>query len=199
MGTVIVLPDLKQSSAIWQQLNIGYHQLKVINYREFGEAANDYAVLAQAVEKLVRKVPQPVTLIGDGAGAIVALKTAVTAFGHIDNLLLVRPQYEIPTARFKRQVARWHLVPQGSFKNRPLDKATSMALIKSMYGLDLNNELMHVQCPTTVFCGTRDRSANRQAAQGLTNRLFDGHIIFVDDMDATFNQAGIKAINNLLR
>lgn len=121
MGTVIVLPDLKQSSAFWQQLKVGHHQLRLIDYRQFSDAALDYQTLARAVEQLVRQVPQPVTLIGDGIGAVIALKVAVTAFGRIDNLLLVKPQYQIPTARLKRQAARWRLLPQGSFKDRPLD------------------------------------------------------------------------------
>ena len=198
MGTVIVLPDLKQSFAFWQQLNIGRHQLRLIDYRLFNDAASDYQSLAKQIEQLVRKVPQPVTLIGDGIGAVIALKVAVTAFGRIDNLLLVKPQYEIPTARLKRQAARWRLLPQGSFKDRPLDKKSSLTLLQSMYGLDLTNQLMHIQCPTTVFCGSRDRQ-NRAAAQGLSNRLFDGHLIWIDKMEAAINDDGLKSLGNQLR
>jgi hypothetical protein len=96
MGTVIVLPDLKQSSAFWQQLKVGRHQLRLIDYRQFSDAALDYQTLARAVEQLVRQVPQPVTLIGDGIGAVIALKVAVTAFGRIDNLLLVKTAVSNP-------------------------------------------------------------------------------------------------------
>ncbi|MGM9888865.1 MAG: alpha/beta fold hydrolase [Limosilactobacillus sp.] len=198
MGTVIVLPDLKQSSAFWQQLKVGHHQLRLIDYRQFSDAALDYQSLAQAVEQLVRQVPQPVTLIGDGIGAVIALKVAVTAFGRIDNLLLIKPQYQIPTARLKRQAARWRLLPQGSFKDRPLDKKSSLALLQSLYDADLTNQLMHIQCPTTVFCGARDRQ-NRTAAQGLSNRLFDGHLIWIDRMEAAINDDGLKALGNQLR
>lgn len=198
MGTVIVLPDLKQSSAFWQQLKVGRHQLRLIDYRQFSDAALDYQTLARAVEQLVRQVPQPVTLIGDGIGAVIALKVAVTAFGRIDNLLLVKPQYQIPTVRLKRQAARWRLLPQGSFKDRPLDKKSSLALLQSLYDADLTNQLMHVQCPTTVFCGARDRQ-NRTAAQGLSNRLFDGHLVWIDRMEAAINDDGLKALGNQLR
>ena len=180
MGTVIVLPDLKQSSAFWQQLKVGRHQLRLIDYRQFSDAALDYQTLARAVEQLVRQVPQPVTLIGDGIGAVIALKVAVTAF------------------RLKRQAARWRLLPQGSFKDRPLDKKSSLALLQSLYDADLTNQLMHVQCPTTVFCGARDRQ-NRTAAQGLSNRLFDGHLVWIDRMEAAINDDGLKALGNQLR
>ncbi|MCQ4974581.1 hypothetical protein NE662_10210, partial [Bifidobacterium pseudocatenulatum] len=59
-------------------------------------------------------------------------------------------------------------------------------------------QLMHVQCPTTVFCGARDRQ-NRTAAQGLSNRLFDGHLVWIDRMDAAINDDGLKALGNQLR
>lgn len=197
MGTVIVLPDLKPTPAIFKQLDVGRHQLQIINYRTYATEAVNYETLATAIEQTIRQASQPITLIGDGIGATLALKVATKVFGRIDNLFLIKPQFQIPTARLKRQGLKYRLMGSGSFSDFPLDKAPTIKLLQSLYHLDLTKDLMHIQCPTTVFCGSRDLK-NKPAAQGLSNRLFDGHLVLVDKMDVNLNEAGLKAINSHL-
>lgn len=188
MGTVVVLPSFKREHSDWQQVNIGHRQLQVLDYQQFQLNPYTFDQLVQAVVDYLRTVAQPVILIGEDFGALVALRAAVDLLGRLDRLILVRPHYQ----------ASMNLLNSGLFQPAPLDRHQLKSLKQSLQGVDLTGELMHVQGLTYLFTGEQDRK-NRRVAQELKNRLIDGHLEVVPKMGKTLNEAGIKALSENLR
>lgn len=196
MGTVFVLPDLATPVAPWQDLPVGYRTLQVADYRTLVDTSGDFEQLVAATVALVRQLPQPVTLVGHGFGAFLALTVATTQFGRLDRLVLVAPAYQ--TGSYRTKLTGLHLKGAGRFKTTALDKAATLALYRTAAHRDLTNQLMHVQCRVDIFCGEQDR-AHRQAATDLYHRLLEGHLTTVPQTGAPLNEATLRAVGELLR
>lgn len=188
MGTVVVLPAFNQDATAWQKVKIGHRQLQIVDYQQLNLTEYTFANIVQAVVDYVKSVPQPVILAGEDFGALVALRASVDLLGRLDRLILVRPHYK----------TAGNLLNTGLFNHGPLKKAQTKALKKSLQGIDLTGDLMHVQGATFIFCGEQDRK-NRRVAQDLKNRLIDGHIEFIPKMGKELNQAGVHALSENLR
>ncbi|WP_295731271.1 alpha/beta fold hydrolase [uncultured Limosilactobacillus sp.] len=188
MGTVVVLPAFSCKLERWQQVKIGHRQLKVLDYQQFQLQPYTFNGLVHAVVKYLRTVPQPVILIGEDFGAIVALRASVDLLGRLDRLLLVRPHLQATNS----------LLNPGLFQKSPLDQAQVRTLKQSLQNVDLTNQLMHVQGLTYLFTGEQDRK-NRRIAQELKNRLIDGHLEVVPKMGKILNADGIRALSENLR
>ena len=188
MGTVIVLPAFNQDASIWQQVNIGHRQLQVVDYGQLDITDFTFENVAQQIVAMVKEAEQPVILAGEDFGALIALRASVDLLGRLDRLILVRPHYQATPS----------LVNTGLFGHAPIARPQLKSLKKSLHGVDLTRQLMHVQDATFIFSGEQDRK-NRRAAQELKNRLIDGHIQFVPKMGKALNQEGIHAISENLR
>lgn len=188
MGTVVVLPAFNQDGSIWRQVNVGHRQLQIIDYGQLNIADFTFENLVKEVVTIVKNAVQPVILVGEDFGALVALRASVDLLGRLDRLILVRPHYQANTS----------LVSTGLFGHAPVTRSQLKSLKKSLQRIDLTQDLMHVQGATYIFCGEQDRK-NRRVAQDLKNRLIDGHIQFVSKMGKTMNREGVQAVSENLR
>lgn len=188
MATVIVLPGLGHNGEQWKKLQVGHRKLKIINYEQL--EVNDFTFknLSNAVIQLVRDAEQPVVLVGEAFGSVLALDVAVTLFGKLDRLILVAPDY-----RYRRD-----LLGRGLFNHSVLNPNHRKSLANSMKGLDLTDQFMHIQGATFVYVGENDRKS-RQPAEDISNRLLDGHLKVVPRMGHELNGEGLTAIGENLR
>ncbi|QLL69289.1 alpha/beta fold hydrolase [Lactobacillus sp. 3B(2020)] len=196
MGTVLVLPDLVSPLEEWQQLNVGHRELQIADYRELNGESGDFDQVTAATVHLVRKLPQPVILVGHGFGAFLALNVATTQFGRIDRLMLITPMYQ--TEKHLVLSSGIHFKSKGSFKATALDKVATGQLVKSTIARDLTNQLMHIQCRTDIFCGEQDRR-HKQQAEDLYHRLLEGHLTMIPQMGTKLMTATFDALNEILR
>lgn len=196
MGTVLVLPDLASPLEGWHHLNVGHRELRIADYRELNGENGDFDQVTEATISLVRKLPQPVILVGHGFGAFLALNVATTQFGRLDRLMLITPMYQAKKRLVLSNGIRFK--SKGSFKTTALDKAATSQLVKSTVDRDLTNQLMHVQCRTDIFCGEQDRR-HKQQAEDLYHRLLEGHLTMVPQMDTQLASETFNALNEILR
>lgn len=187
MATVLVLPGASSSASTWQQLTVGHRKLSVVDYQQLQLDEYTWENICQACRQKVQEAEQPVVLVGEGLGALIALQLATTMFGRLDRLILVAPQY-----RFKSGLLG------GLFEPSTLPGHIKRQLAKSMKNVDLSGELVHIMCETFVYCGDRDRFSH-QAAEDLSMRLLDGHLQLVPKMGRKINQDGLKALEQNLR
>ena len=196
MGTVLIFPDLASPVAVWDDLAVGHRQRQVVDYRQLVEEPTDFDQLTAAAIALVRATPQPVTLLGHGFGAFLALAVATTQFGRLDRLLLVTPAYQLPSIRGR--LANLHLKRQGAFASTALGKKATLQLYQTAANRDLTNQLMHVQCRVEIYCGEQDR-AHRGPAEDLYRRLLEGHLTMVPQMGTQVTAGTRAAIAESLR
>lgn len=188
MGTVVVLPAFNKDVSIWRQVNIGHRQLNIIDYGQLAIEDFTFNNIVEKVVTIVKNADQPVILAGEDFGALIALRASVDLLGRLDRLILVRPHYQASTA----------LLKTGIFDHVPVNRPQFKSLKRSLQGVDLTQNLMHVQDATYIYCGEKDRK-NRRVAQDLKNRLIDGHIEFVPRMSRGLNQEGVHAVSENLR
>lgn len=187
MATVLVLPGATTSPALWQQLPVGHRKLQVVDYQQLALDEYTWDKLCQACQQLVQTAEQPVVLVGEGLGSLIALQLATTMFGRLDRLILVNPQYQ-----FKKGLLG------GMFAHTTFSGAAKRQLAHSMKNVDLAGNLVHIMCETYVYCGERDHFS-RQAAEDLSMRLLDGHLLIVPKMGRNFDHDGLHAVGQNLR
>ena len=154
MGTVIILPELGQVTAAWQDLVVGHRQKQVVDYEPLLEGAPEFEELSAQITALVRAAEQPVTLVGNGFGALVGLRVAASQSGRIDRLLLVAPNYHLTADLTVRALP-------SLFTPKPVKQ-----LLRSLKWLTT------VQCRVSVIASDRDR-----VARDLDLRLVDSHFV----------------------
>lgn len=182
MGTVIVLPGLYQEAAAWRKLVVGHRKLVVVNYQDLAglAGAGDFASLAWIASERLRDLAQPVTIVGFGFGASLALAVAAQQPGRIDRMILLNPRY-----RYGSRLLTW-------LTNRPttIRGKEARQLERSLRHLDLTNRLMKVQTRTLVLSGER----GQKEAAALANRLVDGRLERVSGMGKRLTAAGLAAV-----
>ena len=160
MGTVIILPELGQATTAWQDLVVGHRQKQVVDYEPLLEGAPEFEELSAQITALVRAAEQPVTLVGNGFGALVGLRVAASQSGRIDRLLLVAPDYHLTGDLTVRALP-------SLFTPKPVKQ-----LLRSLNGVALAKWLTTVQCRVSVIASDRDR-----VARDLDLRLVDSHYV----------------------
>lgn len=185
MGTVIVLPGLAQAATVWDQLVVGHRQLVVVNYQDLAglAGAGDFASLAWRAGERLRDLAQPVTVVGFGFGAALALAIATQHPGRMDRMILVNPRY-----RYGGALMTW--------LHRPvtLTGLPARQLTHSLRHLDLTDQLMRVQTRTLVLAGDRQQ----KLARALANRLVDGRLVKIPGMGAQLTPVGLAAVAQAL-
>lgn len=187
MATVLVLPSVLTPVDTWKQLKVGHRNLEVVDYQQLDVPNFSFDQLAAACEKLAQDAPQPVVLVGEGFGAMLALKIATTMFGRLDRLVLVAPQYQNRAGLLG-----------GLLSHSTITSHQKRELSHSMKNLDLTDALVHIMCATYVYCGEKDRYS-RQASESIAMRLLDGHLKLVPQMGRQINADGLHAISENLR
>ncbi|WP_057740747.1 alpha/beta hydrolase [Limosilactobacillus secaliphilus] len=187
MATVLVLPSVLTPTDAWKKLKVGHRNLQVVDYQQLDVPDFSFDQLATACEQLAQQAPQPVVLIGEGVGSLLALKIATTMFGRLDRLVLVAAQYKNRSGLLV-----------GLFTNPTISSQQKRTLSRSMKGLDMTKALVHIMCSTYVYCGEKDRFS-RQACEDIAMRLLDGHLKIVPKMGRQINEDGLHAISENLR
>lgn len=187
MATVLVLPGANSSVSTWQKLAVGHRQLKVIDYMQLPIDNYTWENVCQACRQQAQEAEQPVVLVGEGLGALIALQLATTMFGRLDRLILVAPQY-----RFKNGLLG------GLFESTVFSGSVKRQIARSFKNVDLSADLVHIMCETFVYYGERDRFS-RQAAEDLSMRLLDGHLQQIPKMGRKINPEGLRALGQNLR
>lgn len=182
MGTVLVLPGLYQAADAWAKLAVGHRQLVVVNYQDLAglAGAGDFANLVRVAVERIHNLPQPVTVIGFGFGATLALGMAAQHPGRMERMILVNPRY-----RYGGRLFSW-------LQGRPTTIAGPEArqLEHSLRHLDLTNRLMKVQTRTRVLVG----EVAHQEATALANRLVDGRLVIVPGLGKQLGTVGLQAV-----
>ncbi len=181
MGTVIILPDLGQQRAAWDSLAVGNRQKQVVDYEVALKQTPDFTTLSAGIVELVRAAEQPVTVVANGFGAILALKVAASQSGRIDRLLLVAPNYHLTADLTVR-------VLPALFQPKPIKN-----LLRTVDGLELTKWLTTVQCRVSVIASPRDRGA-----VDLDMRMVDSHFVAVGPLKRGISEEALAAIEEEL-
>ena len=157
-----------------------------------------YPALYSAIAQRCDQADAPLALCGLSLGGVLALQYAAEHPARVGALVLLAPQYRMPTRLLRLQNALFRLMPPSCFRETGFTKAQFLQLCRSMMDLDLTPLLSHVSCPVLVLCGSRDR-ANKRACAALVQRLPQATLHLISGAGHECNRDAPEALATLLR
>lgn len=151
-----------------------------------GEPA-EYNTLYHALEAYCAAFDEPVNLCGLSLGAVLALQYGIEHPERINKLVLIAPQYAMPTRLLRIQNIIFSLMPSVAFAGTGFKKHDFILLCSSMAKLDFTAALPQMRCRTLVLCGARDK-ANKLAAYRLRSLLPNAELSILPDAGHEINR-----------
>lgn len=153
-----------------------------------------YLGLYHYFEKMWNQESEPLNFCGISLGAILALNYAVDHPKKVQSLVLIAPQYKVPSFLLKGQNLIFRILPNSIFqKGMNLTKEEVLSLTHSMMDLNLEDQLNLISCPTLVICGQKDK-ANQKAALKLKEKIPLAHLIMIEGVG---HEVNVEAPNQL--
>lgn len=129
-----------------------------------------YDRLYQAFEQECNQLEPPLNLCGLSLGAVLALQYTLENPQKVNSLILIAPQYKMPTLLLQIQAILFRFLPETMFQTTGFSKQDMITVSTSMKHLDFSNQLHQLTCPCHIICGQKDK-ANQKAAKQLANLI----------------------------
>lgn len=157
-----------------------------------------YNNLYKAFAQLCDASPAPLMLCGLSLGGVLALHYAVERPDRVAALVLIAPQYKMPTCLLQIQNILFRIMPASMFRETGFSKAQFIKLCGSMTDLDFSTSLPHITCPVLVICGSRDR-ANKKACIELSERISTAELAMIEGAGHELNRETPEELAALLQ
>lgn len=119
-------------------------------------------------------------LCGISLGAVLAMQYTLTYPQNVKSLIMIAPQYKMPTLLLSLQNAVFRMLPKSAFQKMGFAKKDIISLTKSMKKLDFTNRIKGISCPSLIICGQNDTS-NKNAAKKMANSILTAQIAFIEN------------------
>lgn len=170
----IFIHGMGQNASSWEKTisflpeNIEAACLELSDF--FTEGSCDYSTMYASFCDYCNHAPAPLNLCGLSLGAVLALNYALDFPHKVGSLILIAPQYEMPSFLLKVQNAAFRFMPEKQFKDIGLTKKDFITLTNSMVDLDFTHGLEKISCPVLVLCGEKD-NVNKKASVKISKRF----------------------------
>lgn len=154
---------------------------------------NLYAAFAEDCDRL----GGPLHLCGLSLGGILALHYASEHPEQVSSLVLIGTPHRIPKAAFALQTVIFRLLPTSAFQTMAFPKQDTLALSSSMKDLELGGLSQHIQCPTLILCGEKDRT-NLKSAHFFSQNITNAALTVVEGAGHALNEDAPQALARLL-
>lgn len=127
------------------------------------------------IQKL-QVLDEPYILCGLSLGAILALSSALNGNHLLRGLILSGVQFKNPNKLLiDLQNIMFRFMPRKNFIELGITKKQMITFCQSMKSLDLHPKLNELNIPTTIICGTKDKS-NLPASKALHSEISDSEL-----------------------
>lgn len=139
-----------------------------------------FYTLADRLEQKLIEEKEPIILCGLSLGAVLALELYFRQPEKIKGLILIAPQYRMPTKIIDIQNIIFRLIPNKLFVKMGLSKREMISMASSMRQIDYSEKVRQINLPVYLVCGSKDR-ANKKAAVSLNNLLPLSKLFIIND------------------
>lgn len=127
------------------------------------------------IQKL-QVLDEPYILCGISLGTILALSSALNGNHLLRGLILSGVQFKNPNKLLiDLQNIMFRFMPRKNFIELGITKKQMITFCQSMKSLDLHPKLNELNIPTTIICGTKDKS-NLPASKALHSEISDSEL-----------------------
>lgn len=178
---VIFLHGLGQDSSSWNETFqfLDFNEKESINIIDEAMEEPSYSDLKRNVEAQLGHKQGPFILCGLSLGAVLAIAMSLDCPEKIAGLIVIAPQYKMPSLLLKFQNGLFKFMPESFFSQTGVSKEQMMSISSSMRGIDYSRRIHDIQCPVYIICGSRDW-ANKRAARSLYRKLPQSKLFYVD-------------------
>lgn len=156
-----------------------------------------YENLYAAFAAYCNKIDGPIHLCGLSLGGILALNYAVDFPEKVKTLVLIGTPHKVPKAAFALQNIIFRFLPKSTFEPMAFDKKDTFALGNTMKGLDFSGRVDHIECPTLILCGEKDR-ANMKSAYYLSQNIKTAELKVLENTGHVVNEESPEALARIL-
>lgn len=177
----IFLHGLGQDSSSWNETFqfLDFNEKESINIIDEAMEEPSYSDLKRNVEAQLGHKQGPFILCGLSLGAVLAIAMSLDCPEKIAGLIVIAPQYKMPSLLLKFQNGLFKFMPESFFSQTGVSKEQMMSISSSMRGIDYSRRIHDIQCPVYIICGSRDW-ANKRAARSLYRKLPQSKLLYVD-------------------
>jgi len=154
--------------------------------------------LADALEAKMNNDSEPVVICGLSLGAVLAIELYLRKPDVVSELILIAPQYKVPTKMIDLQNIIFRLMPKKAFSEANVTKNNMISISASMRLLDYSDRLKDVTCPVCIVCGENDR-ANKKAAINMSRALPDSRLEMVQMAGHEVNLDAPRELANIIK
>ena len=178
---VIFLHGLGQDSSSWNETFqfLDFNEKESINIIDDTMMEPSFSDLKKNVEAQLGPKQGPFILCGLSLGAVLAIAMSLDCPEKIAGLIVIAPQYKMPSLLLKFQNGLFKLMPESFFSQTGVSKEQMMSISSSMKGIDYSRRIYDIQCPVYIICGGRDWF-NKRAARSLYRKLPQSKLFYVD-------------------
>ncbi|WP_322627558.1 alpha/beta hydrolase [Aedoeadaptatus coxii] len=178
---VIFLHGLGQDSSSWNETFqfLDFNEKESINIIDDAMMEPSFSDLKKNVKAQLAQKEGPFILCGLSLGAVLAIAMSLDCPEKIAGLIVIAPQYKMPSLLLKFQNGLFKLIPERFFSQTGVSKEQMMSISSSMRGIDYSRRIHDIQCPVYIICGSRDW-ANKRAARSLYRQLPQSKLFYVD-------------------
>ncbi|MCD8148501.1 MAG: alpha/beta hydrolase [Clostridiales bacterium] len=196
---VVLLHGLGQTAQDWETVSKNILLSDVDCPELFSLMTEDftYSSILSGLEKMYEEATEPFVLCGLSLGALLALNYTIRNKNKVSALVLIAPQYKVPTLLIDIQNLMFRIMPDKSFNNTGLSKSNIITLAHSMRTLDFSNELCEITSPVTIICGEKD-NANRKASKQLKDSLPQSRLYIISGAGHEINKSSPEAISAII-
>lgn len=178
---VIFLHGLGQDSASWNKTFkfLDFKEKESISVIDDAMEEPSFSDIKRNVEAQLAQKEGPFILCGLSLGAVLAIAMSLDCPEKIAGLIVIAPQYKMPSLLLKFQNGLFKLMPESFFSQTGVSKEQMTSISSSMRGIDYSRRIYDIQCPVYIICGSRDW-ANKRAARSLYRKLPQSKLFYVD-------------------
>lgn len=177
---IFFLHGLGQTRQSWEETIKNLHAIPA-EYPEVisPKAKNQtFSSLTKCLEDKILQEKEPVIICGISLGAVLALDLYFKHTDNISGLILIAPQFKMPTKLIDLQNWIFRFLPKQIFTKIGLTKKEMISISSSLRKIDFSSKIKSVKCPVYIVCGDQDK-ANKIAAISLQALLPHGKLFLL--------------------
>lgn len=198
--TLLFLHGLGQNKESWNQTIrcIAYKNVECPDLLSIKEEKQSFSSLMEALEARYANFDGPLILCGLSLGAILAMEFYMRYPERIKSMVLIAPQYKMPTLLMDIQNLVFRFMPEKVFRKIGIRKENMISISKSMRNLDYRDRIPSIKCPVTIVCGSKDK-VNKKAAIVMNRLLPNSNVVIVPGAGHEINLDAPEKLAEIIR